>query len=154
MACTHVVSFISGQISNFVIFLHVQNLFTVGRQHRRKAARNLEAYLVKRVSDLIHQARLDAVKLYFSKNQEKCDDKRAGAVPKLGNTCPTIGPLKNTLTRERKPKTHASNLKKMLLIIEVVLGHGPRRNNFWYESFVFFTSTELICASLELLSCL
>ncbi|TVU18991.1 hypothetical protein EJB05_35114, partial [Eragrostis curvula] len=56
------------------------SLFTVSRQDRRKAGRNLEAYLVKRVSDMIHQARLDAIKLYYSKRKEKCDDKRARTI--------------------------------------------------------------------------
>lgn len=38
----------------------------------RKADRNLDAYLVKRVSDLIYQTRLDAVKIHA-----KCDDNQA-----------------------------------------------------------------------------
>jgi hypothetical protein len=41
----------------------------------RKADRNLEAYLVKRVSDLIYQACLDAVKFH-----ENCDDNQAHAI--------------------------------------------------------------------------
>ena len=41
----------------------------------RKADRNLEAYLVKRVSDLIYQARLDAVKIH-----EDYDDNQARTI--------------------------------------------------------------------------
>lgn len=41
----------------------------------RKAERILETYLVKRVSDLIYQARLDAVKIH-----EDCDDNQARAI--------------------------------------------------------------------------
>jgi len=41
----------------------------------RKADRNLETYLAKRVSDLIYQARLDAVKIH-----KDCDDNQARAI--------------------------------------------------------------------------
>lgn len=58
----------------------MQRLFTVSRHDRRKAERNLDAYLVKRVSDIIHQARLDAVKLHFDRMKEKCDDTRARTI--------------------------------------------------------------------------
>ncbi|KAG2583731.1 hypothetical protein PVAP13_6KG237000, partial [Panicum virgatum] len=44
-------------------------LFSVHRNDMRKASRNLETYLVKRVSDVMYQARLDAVKLH-----ENCTD--------------------------------------------------------------------------------
>ena len=46
----------------------------------RKADRNLETYLFKRVSDMMYQAHLDTVKLYFSKKKEDCDDKRARTI--------------------------------------------------------------------------
>ncbi|TVU26073.1 hypothetical protein EJB05_28602, partial [Eragrostis curvula] len=51
------------------------SLFTVSRQHRRKADCNLDSYLRKRVSDMLHQARLDAVKKH-----EKYDDTRARTI--------------------------------------------------------------------------
>ena len=41
----------------------------------RKVDRNLEAYLLKRVFDLIYQARLDAVKIH-----DDCDDNQARAI--------------------------------------------------------------------------
>ncbi|KAL6660880.1 hypothetical protein ACP70R_000264 [Stipagrostis hirtigluma subsp. patula] len=56
------------------------NLFTVSLQDRRKADRNLENYLVKRITNLMYQARLDGVKLYYDKRKEPCDDKRARTI--------------------------------------------------------------------------
>lgn len=41
----------------------------------RKAGRKLDVYLVKRVSDLIYQTRLDAIKIY-----ENCDDNQARTI--------------------------------------------------------------------------
>lgn len=58
----------------------MQNVFTVSRQHKRQADRNLEAYLAKRVSDIIHQARLDAVKMHFDRKGEHCDDTLARTI--------------------------------------------------------------------------
>ena len=73
----------------------------------RKASRNLETYLVKRVSDVMYQARLDAVKLH-----ENCTDDVAktielteeqylsasliGALRKLGPSWQNTGPPKST----------------------------------------------------------
>ncbi|KAF0909496.1 hypothetical protein E2562_036641 [Oryza meyeriana var. granulata] len=50
-------------------------LFKVTRPDMRKAERNLESYLVKRVSDLMYQARLDAIKKH-----EDCNDNQARTV--------------------------------------------------------------------------
>ncbi|TVU51675.1 hypothetical protein EJB05_03116, partial [Eragrostis curvula] len=47
-----------------------KSLFTVSRQHRRKAECNLDSYLRKRVSDMLHQARLDAVKKHANVVEE------------------------------------------------------------------------------------
>uniref|UniRef100_J3MAG6 Uncharacterized protein n=1 Tax=Oryza brachyantha TaxID=4533 RepID=J3MAG6_ORYBR len=56
-------------------------LFFVKPQLRREADQNLENYLVKRVTNMMHQARLDAVKLYYDKFKgEDCDDTRARTI--------------------------------------------------------------------------
>jgi len=47
-------------------------VFKVSRADVRKADHNLDAYLMKRVSDLIYQTRLDAVKFHA-----KCNDNEA-----------------------------------------------------------------------------
>jgi len=56
------------------------SLFTVNLKHRAAAARILEAYLVKRVTNMVYQLRLDAVKVYFNKRKEECDDIRARTI--------------------------------------------------------------------------
>ena len=53
----------------------MQRVFNVSRTDVRKADRNLDEYLRKRVSDLIYQARLDAVKFHA-----KCDDNQARTI--------------------------------------------------------------------------
>jgi hypothetical protein len=50
----------------------MQRVFSVSRADVRKANHNLDEYLWKRVSDLIYQARLDAVKFHAN-----CDDNQA-----------------------------------------------------------------------------
>ena len=58
----------------------MQSLFTVNLKHRAAAARILEAYLVKRVTNMVYQLRLDAVKVYFNKRKEECDDIRTRTI--------------------------------------------------------------------------
>ena len=58
----------------------MQSLFTVNLKQRAAAARILEAYLVKRVTNMVYQLRLDAVKVYFNKRKEECDDIRARTI--------------------------------------------------------------------------
>ncbi|CAN6311540.1 unnamed protein product [Urochloa humidicola] len=55
-------------------------IFSVHRNHRLLADKVLEAYLVRRVSNMIYQLRLEAVKVYFHKRGEKCDDTRARTI--------------------------------------------------------------------------
>ncbi|CAN6340144.1 unnamed protein product [Urochloa humidicola] len=55
-------------------------IFTVHRNHRLLADKVLEAYLVRRVSNMIYQLRLEAVKVYFHRRGEKCDDTRARTI--------------------------------------------------------------------------
>lgn len=50
----------------------MQRVFNVSRADVRKADHNLDEYLRKRVSDLMYQALLDAVKFH-----EECDDNQA-----------------------------------------------------------------------------
>ena len=53
----------------------MQRVFKVSQADARKADRNLDEYLQKRVSDLIYQAHLDAVKFHA-----KCDENQARTI--------------------------------------------------------------------------
>uniref|UniRef100_A0A0A9CSY7 Uncharacterized protein n=1 Tax=Arundo donax TaxID=35708 RepID=A0A0A9CSY7_ARUDO len=55
------------------------SLFTVkpDAQEKRRAEHNLENYLVKRVTNMMYQARLDGIKKYYFDRKEDCDDERA-----------------------------------------------------------------------------
>nr|TKW09465.1 hypothetical protein SEVIR_6G103100v2 [Setaria viridis] len=55
-------------------------LFTVHPRHRVTADKILEAYLVRRVSNMVYQLRLEAVKMYFHKREDTCDDTRARTI--------------------------------------------------------------------------
>jgi len=62
------------------LVLHMQKLFTVQLRHRVPADKILEAYLVRRVSNMVYQLRLEAVKMYFHLRDETCDDTRARTI--------------------------------------------------------------------------
>ncbi|CAD6265754.1 unnamed protein product [Miscanthus lutarioriparius] len=54
-----------------------QSTFTSHPRHRARAAKNLENYLVKRVTNMMYQVRLEAVKKWCHRNNEDGDDTRA-----------------------------------------------------------------------------
>jgi len=125
----------------------------------RKADRNLETYLAKRVSDLIYQARLDAVKIH-----EDCDDNQARAIhlteeqyiaSKLWwcDNDAWVFLSKYWTSKEYKTKRKAAQASR-LKSVDVAQnkgdrGHGERHNNCWYEilillSFAYTTKTAYI----------
>ena len=55
----------------------MQSTFTSHPRHRARAAKNLENYLVKRVTNMMYQVRLEAVKKWCHRNNEDGDDTRA-----------------------------------------------------------------------------
>ena len=58
----------------------MQSTFTSHPRHRARAAKNLENYLVKRVTNMMYQVRLEAVKKWCHRNNEDCDDTRARTI--------------------------------------------------------------------------
>jgi hypothetical protein len=53
----------------------MQSTFTSHPRHRARAAKNLENYLVKKVTNMLYQVRLEAVKKWCHRNNEDCDDR-------------------------------------------------------------------------------
>jgi len=58
----------------------MQSTFTSHPRHRARAAKNLENYLVKRVTNMMYQVRLEAVKKWCHRNNEDCNDTRARTI--------------------------------------------------------------------------
>ena len=52
----------------------MQRLFEVAEDKQQEADRVLEIYLKKRVSDVMYQARVDSVKVYYGKRDQILDD--------------------------------------------------------------------------------
>lgn len=123
----------------------------------RKADRNLDNYLAKRVSDLIYQARLDAVK-----SHEDCDDNQARAIhlteeqyiaSKLwwcANDAWVF--LSKYWTSEEYHRKRLAAQASRLKSVDVAQNRGgsrpwERHNNCWYEILILlsFAYTTKIC---------
>ena len=90
----------------------MQRLFEVAEDKQQEADRVLEIYLKKRVSDVMYQARVDSVKVYYAKRDQILDDTLArpieleyeqyldgrlcGAMMRCGLNSAVIGAQKNS----------------------------------------------------------
>ncbi|CAD6338275.1 unnamed protein product [Miscanthus lutarioriparius] len=70
----HWIEYSLGKIKEFT------STFTSHPRHRARAAKNLENYLVKRVTNMMYQVRLEAVKKWCHRNNKDCDDTRARTI--------------------------------------------------------------------------
>jgi hypothetical protein len=62
------------------VYISIQSLFTCHPRHRLNAEKVLENYLVRRVTNMMYQVRLEAVKMFCNKQGEDCDDTRARTI--------------------------------------------------------------------------
>jgi len=126
-------------------------LFQVKREDQQEADRVLENYVRKKVKDILYQARVDAVKVYYKDVlKQNLDDKLARPIELTyeqylngrvkwckrlhGLLFVVIGAQKSSSQNERGGR-NLGYLLMILLKIVVDLDHLGRQDNFWLAHF-------------------